>query len=210
MDFPCSGIILAGGRNARFNGKNKAFLQVGGEKIIDRIGQLFKEFFDEIILVTNHPVAYLDRDFQIVTDLFPIQSPLTGIHAGLFYATHPYSFFIACDTPFLKPEMIELVLTQIEPGYDVIIPDTALGFQPLCAAYSKGCLKPIGQHLLKQNPLPEKGRILIQELKVRKFFENVRLKKIPEKLLRARDPELLSFFNINTPEDLAIAQGMSG
>jgi molybdopterin-guanine dinucleotide biosynthesis protein A len=58
--------------------------------------------------------------------------------------------------------------------------------------------------------MPAEGRILRQELKVRNFYENVRLKKIPEKLLRERDPGLISFFNINTPEDFSMAQRMSG
>ena len=101
MTPPCTGVILAGGENRRFSGKNKAFVQVAGKRILDHIYGVFSDLFEEIILVTNNPLQYLEWDFNIVTDLFSIRSSLTGIHAGLFYATNPHAFFAACDTPFL-------------------------------------------------------------------------------------------------------------
>jgi molybdopterin-guanine dinucleotide biosynthesis protein A len=33
-------------------------------------------------------------------------------------------------------------------------------------------------------------------------FRKCRIKTISEKILRTKDPELISFFNINSPEDL--------
>ena len=98
----CTGVILAGGLNTRFDGRPKALLEVDGERLLDRIGNLFQELFDEILLVTNDPVRYLEWGFDIVTDIYPVRSSLTGIHTGLFHASHPVAFFTACDTPFLK------------------------------------------------------------------------------------------------------------
>jgi len=95
-------VILAGGLNTRFSGTNKAFLRIRGKRILDHIYDLCKELFEEIILVTNDPLQYLEWDLVIATDIFPVRSSLTGIHAGLFCATNPYAFFIACDAPFLK------------------------------------------------------------------------------------------------------------
>ena len=111
-------------------GKNKAFLSVGNHTIIDRLYNTLQGLFDEVLLVTNDPIQYLSWDFQIVTDLFPIRSAMTGIHAGLFHASSPHVFITACDTPFLKKDLIETLLEELEPKWDVIIPVTQEGNQP--------------------------------------------------------------------------------
>ena len=194
--LPCSGVILSGGLAARYDGTEKALLQVGGVRILDRIYEIYRELFDEIILVTNSPEKFLEWDLLIVADLFPIRSSLTGIHAGLFYATNPYAFISACDTPFLKKEMVETVIGRIEAQIDIVMPETSAGFEPLCAAYSKRCLE------AAQNNLEQ------EKLKITRTFRKSRIKTISEKVLRQIDPALRSFFNINTPGDLQQAEEM--
>jgi molybdenum cofactor guanylyltransferase len=194
MKHSCSGVILAGGLSSRYGGENKAFLRVGGIRILDRLFAAYTELFDEIILVTNNPLEFLEWNAMIVSDIFSVRSSLTGIHAGLFYASHPFAFFSACDTPFLKKEIIETVLEHIDPAADLVIPQTSAGLEPLCAAYSKRCLKPAEDHL-------RAGK-----LKIQMALNKGRIKRIPEERLREKDPELVSFFNINTPEDLERAE----
>lgn len=196
MQNSCTGIILAGGKNTRFAGTNKALLYVGAQRIFDRIYDVFRDLFQDIILVTNDPLAYLEWDLTVVTDLFPVQSSLTGIHAGLFFMTTPYAFCVACDTPFIKKNLIQAILDNIEPRIDIVTPVTSEGFQPLCSVYSRQCLKPIARQLEKQ------------ELKIDRIFNKVRTKKLSEAILRQQDPDLISFYNINTPEDLAQAEEM--
>jgi molybdenum cofactor guanylyltransferase len=194
MRPPVTGVILAGGQNTRFSGTNKALIRVGKKCILDRIYDVFSDLFEDIILVTNDPIQYLEWDLNIVTDLFPIRSSLTGIHAGLFYMTTPYAFFAACDIPFLKKGLVQTILNRIEPGVDIVIPETSKGFEPLCAVYSKKCIRPIEQQLVKR------------ELKIRKVFQKVRVKKLSETILRENDPDLISFYNINTQGDLVRAE----
>ena len=91
--------------------------------------------------------------------------------------------------PFLKKEVVKTIIGSIEPGMDVIIPETSAGLEPLCAVYSKNCLKS-AEHNLRQ-----------QQLQIQQFFKKVRVKKIQESELRQKDPRLISFFNINTPAD---------
>jgi len=182
--------------NTRFNGQNKAFIQVGQKRILDRLYDVFSDLFDDIILVTNHPLQFLDWDLTIVTDLFSTRSSLTGIHAGLFYTKNPFAFFSACDTPFLKKELVITLIEQIENNTDIIMPQTAAGFEPLCSIYSKRCLKQAEQHL-KEN-----------KLKIQRVFRGHRIKYIPESVLLQKDPDLISFFNINTPQDLIRAEEM--
>ena len=196
MTYPCTGVILSGGMNTRFNGQNKAFIQVGQKRILDRLYDVFSDLFDDIILVTNHPLQFLDWDLTIVTDLFSTRSSLTGIHAGLFYTKNPFAFFSACDTPFLKKELVITLIEQIENNTDIIMPQTAAGFEPLCSIYSKRCLKQAEQHL-KEN-----------KLKIQRVFRGHRIKYIRESVLLQKDPDLISFFNINTPQDLIRAEEM--
>jgi len=194
MKYPYSGIILSGGLNTRMGGKDKAFLSVGNKTIMDRLYNTLQGLFDEVLLVTNNPLQYISWDLTIVTDLFPIRSPLTGIHAGLFHASAPHAFITACDTPFLKKKLIMALLEEVEPKWDVVIPVTEEGNQPLCAIYSKRCIKPIERQLKNEEP------------KIVKFFPRVNVKEIPEARLRSADPHLVSFLNINTPEDFTACE----
>ena len=194
--FSCTGVILSGGLATRYDGTEKALLRVGGVRLLDRIYDIYTELFEEIILVTNTPQKYLEWDLLIVPDLFTIRSSLTGIHAGLFFMTNPFAFISACDTPFLKKEVIETVIGKIESDIDIVIPETSAGLEPLCAAYSRRCLEPAQQHLEQE------------KLKVIKAFRKSRIKTISEKVLRKQDPDLLSFFNINTSDDLKRAEEM--
>jgi molybdopterin-guanine dinucleotide biosynthesis protein A len=92
--------------------------------------------------------------------------------------------------------MVETIIGKIEPQIDIVMPETAAGREPLCAAYSKRCLDS-AQHHLEQ-----------EKLKIIKTFRKSRIKTISEKVLRKIDPDLQSFFNINTPEDLKRAEEM--
>jgi molybdopterin-guanine dinucleotide biosynthesis protein A len=186
----CAGIILAGGLNRRMAGRNKARLPIEGRTILDRLLVLFRAFFDPILIVTNQPRDYLDEGVILVTDLIDIRSSLTGIYSGLFYCPRPHAFITGCDMPFLRQELLELMLKNLEARWDVVVPFTEEGYQPLAAIYSRRCLKPIADQLAEG------------KLKVSHLFSKVRIKKIPEVRLRQVDPELKSFFNINTPEDM--------
>ena len=94
-------------------------------------------------------------------------------------------------------ELVETVLENIENGIDIVMPATSAGLEPLCAVYSKRCLQS-AEHHLEQN-----------KCKIQRALRKHRTKTISEKVLREKDPELLSFFNVNTPDDLARAEEMA-
>ncbi len=196
MKTSCSGIILAGGLNTRFSGTEKALLTVDGERIVDRLYRIFREKFAENLLVTNDPIKYLDWDLHIVTDIFPVRSSLNGIHAGLFHSRTPFAFFAACDIPYLKRQIVDEVVGAITPDIDAVIPETAAGLEPLCAVYSTRCLENVWRHLTNNR------------LKIRLFLNKMHVRIIPEARLRRLDPQLISFFNINSPSDLARAEAL--
>ncbi len=189
-----TGVILAGGTNSRFNGQNKAFININGKSIIDNAYELFKSLFKQIIIVTDNPIEYAAFDADIVSDIFSVKSSLTGIHAGLFYAKHPFIFVTGCDMPFLKKELIEALINQMEPHLDIIIPKTSKGFEPLCALYSKKILPSI------------EGRIKAEKFYIKGMLNKVKTKQVSEIFLRTYDSNLISFFNINSPAELEKAK----
>ena len=192
----CSGVILAGGLSKRLNGRDKAMIAIHGKPILDHIVAVYSDIFSEIILVTNTPQAYLSWNMLTVTDLLTVRSSLTGIHAGLFYASRPYVFVSACDAPFIKPELVQLLISQARPGTDAVIPETANGLEPLCAVYSKSCMKTIESHIQQE------------KLKIQRVFQESRINRISEARVRKADPDLVSFVNINTPEDLMAVKSL--
>ena len=187
-----TGIILAGGKNLRM-GQNKALLQVHGQRIIDRTKSIFVDLFDEIILVTNSPFDYLDLNLRTVTDLYQEKGALGGVFTGLFHATHRYAFVAACDMPFLNKALISHLIS-LSRGFDIVVPKTEDGWQPLHAVYSQKCLPFMEDLLLKGN------------LKIIDFFHRMKKREVPSEEISLFDPRLLSFLNLNTPEDLARIQ----
>jgi molybdopterin-guanine dinucleotide biosynthesis protein A len=176
------------------NGQNKALLSVGTRSIISRQIDLFQKMFEQVIVVSNHPLDFASWEITVVSDLYSLRSSLTGIHAGLFYSRWPQAFVSACDMPFLKKEMIDIILRDLDPNLEIIVPKTVEGYQPLCAVYSRRCLPWIEKQL--------KSGLL----KISGLFPKMKVKTIPENVLRSLDPDLISFFNINTQEDLNRSQ----
>lgn len=194
MKFDCTGVILAGGKNSRLPGKKKAFRKIGDLMILEGIYELFSNLFKELIIVVNEPREFAGWDMTVVTDIIPAQCALAGLHAGLFYASFPYAYVAACDTPFVKQSVVEYIVGQTEPGYEVIIPRTDDGVEPLSAVYSKACIPLIENNL-------EKNIFMIK-----KFFRKKKVKEIPVEQLKVLDPQMRFIFNVNTPEDLETAR----
>jgi len=189
-----TGIILAGGKNRRM-GTNKAFLTVGGERLIDRIIKLYKGIFKELIIVTNTPLDYLDQDCTIVTDIIKGKGALGGIYTGLFYASHNHAFVAACDMPFLNKAFIEYMIKRCT-DVDIVVPICAEGLQPLHAIYSRQCIPAIKRYIEKD------------QMKITGFYKGLKTVVIPEDIFKPFDPEGRMFSNINTQEDLNLISSL--
>lgn len=192
----CCAVILSGGLNSRMAGQNKAFLEVGGHSILNRLMSRLKPVFEEILLVTREPQAYTHIPVKVVEDLYEERSSLTGIHAGLVRARADFAFVVPCDTPFLQPAVIRLLLNALEPELDVVVPLVEGHYEPLCAIYSKRCLPAI------------EAQLGGGDYKIFNFFDQVKIKILSTDRIKSADPELLSFFNVNTPSALRASQDL--
>jgi len=170
-------------------GENKAFIEIDGVPIIRRIHNLFKELFQEIIIVTNQIELFSDYESKIYNDIFPNKGVLGGLYTGIFFSTFNFSFCVACDMPFIKKSLVQYLLNHIKEG-DVIVPQTKDGLQPLHAIYSKNCLEPI-KKVMGQG-----------KYKITDFYDLAKVKIIQENDFISLDPLRESFINVNTPVEL--------
>jgi molybdopterin-guanine dinucleotide biosynthesis protein A len=192
----CSAVILTGGLNTRMQGRNKAFIQLGGRRFLTRVLDTVSAYLDDCLIVTRQTGLYREWPVKIVADRLAARSPLTGIHAGLLSMRSEFALVTSCDTPFLKKAVVKRLLTALEPDADVIVPASGTFFQPLCALYSRRC-GPVIEEILGQG-----------EVKVDRLYARVRVKRVAYRHFEAVDPELHSFFNVNTPGDLETARGL--
>lgn len=193
-----AGIILAGGLGTRMGHVKKAFLEVGGRTVLDRLLAVYRPLFSEIVISAREGADFASYGLPVAEDRFEARSSLTGIHAGLDAMTATHGFFAACDAPFLQPGLVERLLSEVSPDADVVIPMKEDGYrEPLCAVYSKRCQPFIEAQL---------GR---GDFKIIQFFEHVVVKEVPIARLQPGDPDQVSFFNVNSPDDLRQAERMA-
>ena len=188
-----TGVIQAGGKSTRMGGRPKALMELGGRRIIDRVADVVRAVTDDLLLVTNTPELYASLGLAMVPDVFPDHGSLGGIYSGLRAAPGDAAFTVACDMPFLTPEVARLVIDRAALA-DVVLPTLGGRLETLHACYAKSCLGPM-ESKLRQG-----------QLRIAGFFDEVRVLAIPEdEVARFRDPELI-FMNVNTPEELARAR----
>ena len=183
-----TGVIQAGGKSTRMGGRPKALIELGGKRIIERIVEVLSGVLSDLLIVTNTPDLYAFLGLPMVPDVFPEHGSLGGIYSGL-RAAKGDAFTVACDMPFLHPEVVRLVVSRAGTA-DVVIPRVGDQLETMHALYGKACL-PHMEVLLAA-----------KRFKIVGFFEDVRVLEIPEaEVARYRDPTLC-FMNVNTPEEL--------
>lgn len=188
-----TGIILAGGKNSRM-GKNKAFLRVGNQRIIDRTVAQLQQCCNQIVIVSNEPEKYTYLGVEVVTDIIPGLGPLSGMHAGLQAADNEYSLVTACDMPFMDPQIGKKLLDEAE-GYDVVVPRIGDHLEPLFAVYARTCVEPIEECL--RNSVS----------KIIAFYPRVKVKYVDGSAYQGIKLNRV-FMNVNTPEELEQARSI--
>jgi molybdopterin-guanine dinucleotide biosynthesis protein A len=191
-----TGVILAGGRSTRM-GTNKALLEFGGLRLIERVLRTIRPMFPEVRIVANDPDTYAYLDVPIWPDCIPEKGALGGLYTAVFHSTFAQTFCIACDMPFPNRAVIAYLRDQAS-GYDVVVPRTSDGYHPLHAIYSKSCLS----HM--------EAMIHADRLKIDRLFPLVRLRTVEEEELLPMDPSLRCFVNVNTREELEAAARLAG
>lgn len=189
---------MAGGKNTRMEGEDKAFLEIEGSPIMARLIEKLRSLVNEIIVVTNAPFKkYSHFEVKLVKDESPHKGPLMGIYSGLKASSSDHNFVVAGDMPFLNEALVRHMIKNRD-DYEVVIPKIDDKFHPLFGIYSKKCI-PVIEEMLGQN-----------KLKVSALFPKVKTKFLLRPEIEQFDGHLLSLMNINTRKDLARAREMAG
>ena len=203
-------------------GTPKAALEWHGSTLLRRtVGILARATGGPVVVVRAHgqDLPGLPAGTVVVDDPREGKGPVQGIAAGLaaLRGQAETAFVTSTDLPFLHPAFISRVLTALDaPGQgpgkgaaegegagerpDVALP-VARGYQqPLAAAYRTG-LAELAERLVNEDKL--RPAFLFAECAVTRLDDAALL---ADPVLAARDPDLDSVLNVNTPGDYAAAR----
>jgi len=192
-----SAIVLAGGFSKRF-GCNKGLLKLADKPLILYVLDNVSTVVDEILVVVSSKsqekayTPFLTSKARIVIDKYETQSPLVGALTGFENAQCEYSLLLPCDTPFVSSQIVSLLL-ELCVNQDAVIPRWPNRYmEPLQAAYSTKPAITATEKALEERKMNMHS--MIGHLKRIRYVSTLTLKQI--------DPELITFFNVNTPEAL--------
>jgi molybdopterin-guanine dinucleotide biosynthesis protein A len=184
--------IHAGGISERM-GKEKAHLPLAGKPLIEHVLKQISGIGDELLITTNSPEKFAYLGIRTVPDLLPHTGAVIGLHAALTAAQHKNVLSLACDMPFINRKLIEHII-NLSPKADVVVPFYKGEYEPFHAVYSRNCITAI-ENMLK-----------LKLIRMIDIYDRVSVHTVGEKEITSIDPTGLSFFNINSPEDLALAE----
>ena len=200
-DLSC--VVQAGGLSSRM-GCDKARMAFCGEPLIERVLGRLAPVAGELVVTTSRPseLAYLEeRAFgglvpRVVADLEGSAGAMRGIASSLAAARLPLAAIVACDMPFVSPELISALSDRVKEGpLDVCVPREERGIEPLCAVWRRQTCAPVARELLDQD-----------RQRIRCLIDQVHAGYLDESQIVEVAGSTLCFENVNTPEEFAAAE----
>jgi len=186
-------VIQAGGQSSRM-GQDKALVPLAGRPMIEHILTRLAGLGGETIVTTNKPEDYEYLGLPLASDEEPGAGALPGLRTALKAAQGDNVLVLACDMPFVNRLLVEYLLGLASQA-DVVVPRWEEAYQTMHAVYArKNCLRAVEKAL-------EQG-----EQRMISFYSDVEVYPVPSEEIAEIDPRGRSFFNVNTPEDLAEAE----
>lgn len=187
-----AGFVLAGGKSSRM-GADKAFLQIEGRTLLERMLAVMAVVCDRVMIVGDP--AKFSKYGPVVADVFPDCGPLGGIHAALANSTAELNVMVAVDMPFVSAELLAFLFAVAENTDAIVtVPRIGKGLQPLCAVYRR-------EFIAVAEPALRAGRF-----KIDAAFAGLSTHLIEASELAARGFSERCFVNVNTPEERVAAE----
>jgi molybdopterin-guanine dinucleotide biosynthesis protein A len=185
--------ILAGGE-ARRMGVDKASLNLEGLPLIEHVYARVAPLADRVVTIGGRP-GLAHRGAPWVADRYPGTNSMGGLATALAYAAEvvgpgAWILCVACDMPLLDTALLHSLCRRRSNDHRAVVPRARHGFEPLCAVYHTSCLNVLERAMAVGN------------LAIRSLFQRVPTLVVGQPELRRFDPDLLSFFNVNTPGDM--------
>jgi len=194
MTSRVAAIILAGGSSRRM-GQDKNQLVLGDRTLLAHVVGRVASVCDPVLVVARTADAYLDCGATVAADRWPGSGPLGGLITGLGTIAAPCAVVVAGDLPFVEPALLSGLIPLLA-GWDAVVPEIGGLPQPHCAVYARAALG------VAETVFDGAGRSLRELLDA----PGLRVLYVKEERLRVWDPDLRSFLNVNTPEDLDLAR----
>jgi len=196
-------VILAGGFSQRF-GQNKGLIELSGKPLVLHVLDKALHIVDEVVVVVSSDAqrrafsCALHDEVDVTVDKYEKQSPLVGALTGFERVRGKHSLLLPCDTPFISNRVLSLLL-DLCINRNAAIPRWPNEYiEPFQAAYRTQSALRAAETALEEKKLDMQSMIL----------HMTRVRYISTLVLRQMDPKLLTFFNINTPEDLKRAESI--
>ena len=188
-----SGIVLAGGKSRRL-GTDKALLEFDGKTLLEITVERLREVTTDVLIACGRGKrpGWPTVDAKMVLDRSEDRGPLAGLEAGLRAMANEAAVVVACDMPFLNPALLVHLAGRLE-GHAAVVPMIDGRHHALHAVYSRRCLPSVEDLLLKGGS-------------VRDLLAAVDTRVVPETEVLEIDPDALSCFNLNAPEDFEKAR----
>jgi molybdopterin-guanine dinucleotide biosynthesis protein A len=217
-----AGIILAGGHSRRM-GTDKALLEIDGETLLGRTVRVVSAVVREVLIVGRTELPPGLGEVAAMEDAYPGIGPLGGIAFGLEQMEAEQALVVACDLPFLRTEVLQMLL-DLAPGYDAVVPRVGARERvnegqarrptrteqlheeefPSPALRGRGCAG-WGQPtcaVYARSSLPVIRRHLgIGRYRLHDLLSELRVRWVEEEEIRRVDPQLHSFMNANTASE---------
>jgi molybdenum cofactor guanylyltransferase len=195
-----TGFILAGGKSKRM-GTNKSLLKIGELTIIERVVNLMKELFEEVILITNQSEEFSFLRLPMQEDIHKNTGPLAGIHSALVHTITDKNFIISCDMPLMTAGVIKYLI-EYPTDKHITIAKADNFVQQLCGVYSQS-LVPYIENIIEKNNGNGDERNPDQIKRGCSVLELV--KNVPAEIIdienEYRDYRPGTFYNMNRPEE---------
>ncbi len=182
-----SGAVLAGGQSRRM-GRDKAALLIEGEPLLGRVVRLLRVITEDVAVIGPPERAALVPDVPILPDRWPGQGPLGGIATALQGLSGEVVLVVGCDMPFLNLALLRYLIA-LAPGYDAVVVRADGATHPLHAVYQRRCLPTL------------EAQLVAGELQVQRFLSRLVVHTVEAAELDRFDPQHLSTFNANTPQE---------
>jgi len=187
-------VILAGGEGKRIGG-DKPLRRLAGERLIDRALRSTRGWSDLIAVAVRDPTQVERVDVPIITDEPGIGGPLAGLVAALRFAAlfeRPFLLTIPADSPFLPSDLLDRLCSEIGDR-NCALASSGEQIHPVCGLWRTNALHRVPSYLAGRRRSLKAFAALVGFCEVEWPCESV-------------DP----FFNINTTDELAQAEGRAG
>lgn len=181
-----SGVILAGGRASRWDGRDKGLIEVAGRPMTAHVLEAFAPQVDSVLLSANRNLEqYRAFGVPVLTDQSEeFLGPLAGIASALEEASTSWLAVVPCDAPLLPADCVARLRAGLDgERFDIAAAHDGERIQPLFAVIRRSLLENLRAFL-------DSGGRSTQDWYRQQRMQLVDFSDRPQ-----------SFSNINRPED---------